>query len=128
MEGEVRMTTPQLRPSLPLFRCSQSNLMLADDTYPMPTTAAVETGGGRSNFAGRDGPTICLFAMQRKIFSAAQQRTGSPERHCPVWIRFFLALSAEALSCLWSRLDRSEEHTSELQSPVHLVCRLLLEK
>src|SRR5690348_17453426 len=25
-------------------------------------------------------------------------------------------------------LTRSEEHTSELQSPVHLVCRLLLEK
>src|SRR5690348_17557593 len=25
-------------------------------------------------------------------------------------------------------LGRSEEHTSELQSPVHLVCRLLLEK
>src|SRR5690348_17591923 len=32
----------------------------------------------------------------------------------------------------WRRLGaaarRSEEHTSELQSPVHLVCRLLLEK
>src|SRR5690348_18075789 len=27
-----------------------------------------------------------------------------------------------------SGCDRSEEHTSELQSPVHLVCRLLLEK
>src|SRR5690348_17640153 len=27
---------------------------------------------------------------------------------------------------IWS--SRSEEHTSELQSPVHLVCRLLLEK
>src|SRR5438876_3692874 len=26
------------------------------------------------------------------------------------------------------RSARSEEHTSELQSPVHLVCRLLLEK
>src|SRR5690348_13056399 len=25
-------------------------------------------------------------------------------------------------------ITRSEEHTSELQSPVHLVCRLLLEK
>src|SRR5690348_18121869 len=25
-------------------------------------------------------------------------------------------------------LFRSEEHTSELQSPVHLVCRILLEK
>src|SRR5690348_17831568 len=28
----------------------------------------------------------------------------------------------------WSSARRSEEHTSELQSPVHLVCRLLLEK
>src|SRR5690348_18137016 len=28
----------------------------------------------------------------------------------------------------WPPLLRSEEHTSELQSPVHLVCRLLLEK
>src|SRR5258708_10021775 len=27
-----------------------------------------------------------------------------------------------------SRARRSEEHTSELQSPDHLVCRLLLEK
>src|SRR5690348_17615292 len=27
-----------------------------------------------------------------------------------------------------SLTPRSEEHTSELQSPVHLVCRLLLEK
>src|SRR5690348_17624183 len=26
------------------------------------------------------------------------------------------------------KAGRSEEHTSELQSPVHLVCRLLLEK
>src|SRR5256885_4939626 len=28
----------------------------------------------------------------------------------------------------WSRTARSEEHTSELQSPCNLVCRLLLEK
>src|SRR5256885_9467010 len=28
----------------------------------------------------------------------------------------------------WRRLERSEEHTSELQSPCNLVCRLLLEK
>src|SRR5438552_14913622 len=29
---------------------------------------------------------------------------------------------------LWPSQWRSEEHTSELQSPDHLVCRLLLEK
>src|SRR5437762_9017783 len=28
----------------------------------------------------------------------------------------------------WSIDNRSEEHTSELQSPMYLVCRLLLEK
>src|SRR2546422_7881771 len=28
----------------------------------------------------------------------------------------------------WTTLRRSEEHTSELQSRLHLVCRLLLEK
>src|SRR3990172_10922425 len=28
----------------------------------------------------------------------------------------------------WASITRSEEHTSELQSGLHLVCRLLLEK
>src|SRR5256885_2647464 len=37
---------------------------------------------------------------------------------------------AAAVSLYWSviQLDQSEEHTSELQSPCNLVCRLLLEK
>src|SRR5437879_13365851 len=33
-----------------------------------------------------------------------------------------------AASASTSAPDRSEEHTSELQSPMYLVCRLLLEK
>src|SRR5690348_18118664 len=37
------------------------------------------------------------------------------------------AYSSDANPCGSTPL-RSEEHTSELQSPVHLVCRLLLEK
>src|SRR2546429_3134343 len=41
--------------------------------------------------------------------------------------------TAPCSPCLWRRCDscrrpRSEEHTSELQSRLHLVCRLLLEK
>src|SRR5438552_14896464 len=39
------------------------------------------------------------------------------------------ALAGEKRSRPWKvRETRSEEHTSELQSPDHLVCRLLLEK
>src|SRR5438552_7784400 len=34
----------------------------------------------------------------------------------------------EGIFCGLSAIYRSEEHTSELQSPDHLVCRLLLEK
>src|SRR5438552_5108851 len=37
-------------------------------------------------------------------------------------------LAARFLGGGEERRDRSEEHTSELQSPDHLVCRLLLEK
>src|SRR2546429_6911909 len=36
--------------------------------------------------------------------------------------------TARARQPIMPRLDRSEEHTSELQSRLHLVCRLLLEK
>src|ERR1017187_5865904 len=41
-----------------------------------------------------------------------------------------LDLSANYGMAVWwcSPVERSEEHTSELQSPMYLVCRLLLEK
>src|SRR2546429_5669606 len=37
-------------------------------------------------------------------------------------------LAPRRFRMLFSRAPRSEEHTSELQSRLHLVCRLLLEK
>src|SRR5258708_38272643 len=46
----------------------------------------------------------------------------------------FAVIGEKSESRIWSsygaglRYFRSEEHTSELQSPDHLVCRLLLEK
>src|SRR2546426_5212365 len=42
------------------------------------------------------------------------------------WKDFQLVAAASRLGC--KNVDRSEEHTSELQSPCNLVCRLLLEK
>src|SRR5690348_17779373 len=39
-----------------------------------------------------------------------------------------LSTQASSQGAGHTRPVRSEEHTSELQSPVHLVCRLLLEK
>src|SRR5207244_10926804 len=51
-----------------------------------------------------------IFHQRRRPFSVPTSRT-SIGRHMRHWGR-----------------HRSEEHTSELQSPDHLVCRLLLEK
>src|SRR5687768_2502527 len=49
-----------------------------------------------------------------------------PFLHLPLRLTF-QELLAEGLP-EWNPLLRSEEHTSELQSRLHLVCRLLLEK
>src|SRR5256885_6372884 len=43
-------------------------------------------------------------------------------------LRGWTAAVASAIALLTLRVLRSEEHTSELQSPCNLVCRLLLEK
>src|SRR5690348_18394024 len=52
---------------------------------------------------------------------------ASPLSQAFVWLKSVLLTSPTTFE--WDvNKTRSEEHTSELQSPVHLVCRLLLEK
>src|SRR5256885_8644217 len=59
-------------------------------------------------------PYTTLFRSLRDL--GAPVRVPYPERtQVPEWLRHMLP-------------PRSEEHTSELQSPCNLVCRLLLEK
>src|SRR5690554_5852295 len=53
------------------------------------------------------------------VARSAHLDTTDPQQHGDV-----VAQTVDA----FGRLDRSEEHTSELQSRPHLVCRLLLEK
>src|SRR5438309_7981378 len=61
--------------------------------------------------------TLFRSSQGRSRFSPA----GGLNKQLPDWLRFDAEYRA--------RLEeRSEEHTSELQSQFHLVCRLLLEK
>src|SRR5690554_7226065 len=51
--------------------------------------------------------------------------------HPSIWNKecgLLLSTATAALAQLYQKIGRSEEHTSELQSRPHLVCRLLLEK
>src|SRR5207244_3598058 len=61
------------------------------------------------------GPTSCAAESLTPIFAFASTRLPRPTR---------------SVMKTWKagQPQRSEEHTSELQSPDHLVCRLLLEK
>src|SRR5258708_22755109 len=75
----------------------------------------------------RRPPRSTLFPYTTLFRSSSRRhRTdpGSPACHAIVRPP---ARQAATLSA-WPSTPRSEEHTSELQSPDHLVCRLLLEK
>src|SRR5690554_7754375 len=63
----------------------------------------------------------------RTLFTTSVTTTSIPGIPAIVVPSFGPTLSGSAKKCRsWMR--RSEEHTSELQSRPHLVCRLLLEK
>src|SRR5438876_6002542 len=60
-------------------------------------------------------PIFANREFQRQLFKILQSRAVS-------------SLQERVFNNTFGDVIRSEEHTSELQSPVHLVCRLLLEK
>src|SRR5258708_30038128 len=66
-------------------------------------------------------PYTTLFRSHPGAFCDRVPAAGRPWRGQDRWIPLLGGVLREG-----SR--RSEEHTSELQSPDHLVCRLLLEK
>src|SRR5438552_13457386 len=66
----------------------------------------------------RRPPSSTLFPYTTLFRSRRGRRPASSTRRA----------SWPSPGCGWWASKRSEEHTSELQSPDHLVCRLLLEK
>src|SRR5574337_799717 len=58
-------------------------------------------------------------AACRAVFGTWRFFPKDARKNCPFVLTSFTG---------WSSERRSEEHTSELQSPLNLVCRLLLEK
>src|SRR5438309_6016429 len=60
-----------------------------------------------------------LRAIELLAAALAAVKDGSDPR---------IQLEVALLKAVQPQADRSEEHTSELQSQFHLVCRLLLEK
>src|SRR5437899_8798365 len=68
-------------------------------------------------------PYTTLFRSEERRSSEAERRREQAEGTAKAWNKAGVDLTGGAERC-----GRSEEHTSELQSLRHLVCRLLLEK
>src|SRR5690348_7398716 len=77
------------------------------------------------DYVKRAGSEIKILAGGGMSFDKIQELANSTDMH-----EFHVGTAArEQGRVTRERVEvRSEEHTSELQSPVHLVCRLLLEK
>src|SRR2546422_7915834 len=76
-------------------------------------------------------PYTTLFRSARTADSRPEPGpfTRTSTLFIPYWSRATPAAESEACCAAYGvPLRRSEEHTSELQSRLHLVCRLLLEK
>src|SRR5690348_17797002 len=78
-------------------------------------------------------PYTTLFRSQRRVRLAGDLSRPAVARCAPSSTRccrcaLVAARSRDREPARLPHAGRSEEHTSELQSPVHLVCRLLLEK
>src|ERR1035437_10826140 len=80
-------------------------------------------------------PPVLLTVKRRTRSppSTAQVRTilrGVPSGRLEVTslVKWVASEAVTATGARWKAVERSEEHTSELQSRQYLVCRLLLEK
>src|SRR5690625_6370141 len=71
---------------------------------------------------------LVSFLTAAFSFAAEGGWTGPPEELADEAVSDWLALPLPSLDAIAGLDTRSEEHTSELQSRGHLVCRLLLEK
>src|SRR2546422_1188226 len=73
----------------------------------------------------RRPPRSTLFPYTTLFRSVEQEPTT---RVCQQVVRVARKLKLPVVLFTLQNVERSEEHTSELQSRLHLVCRLLLEK
>src|SRR2546426_3141771 len=84
---------------------------------------------------GRRSPSLCVSPLKPTQVGTKEIR-GSPltcrananPRHSLIGLSVCHTIVATSQLAKARILLRSEEHTSELQSPCNLVCRLLLEK
>src|SRR5256885_15257891 len=144
-QSRVKITGNPRRPNRPIVRFTRGIIASPSGTPSAPP-------GQKSFWMSTTSsaalcPTVPTGQMSRSLKACARLDLPEvfeiviPERHVPrqavepprlnhfvAWSQFRRLCAGDELREISMAGSRSEEHTSELQSPCNLVCRLLLEK
>src|SRR5260370_475889 len=118
---QERSTPPTTMATMPSTMCRSA--------FSLKTTHAITAVSTPSTLRSKDAvaPDVSVRPHNRSAGPSIPPNSTAPRSH---GMSFFEIPTARAWSGLSQscRMARSEEHTSELQSHLNLVCRLLLEK
>src|SRR5256885_12392219 len=138
----------QLHPGLSLYAQASkaadpvSGLLMlsaANAAFDVSTGRQFEIGLKQSFWEGKGDWTLAMYSITKNNLltrdpsnpalriQVGQRSSKGMESTLSMQVAKTVRLDAN-VALLKARYDRSEEHTSELQSPCNLVCRLLLEK
>src|SRR5258708_17486022 len=152
LDQEKMLATQELHDLYPLEITRGLEYEPGNQELPWAASASMQVKDGAMHIAEAHGSNIITYTkplgqedaateMLNWLRQAAQQRylqwiaAGLREEDQPQNVFSRLCLEEDIVPFVIRKQDgvhgqnlRSEEHTSELQSPDHLVCRLLLEK
>src|SRR2546426_7619831 len=108
-------------------------------TYYVAISTTTGGGVGKSSFPLRSWPVGHVELISGRPMATVVDRTNAAKRDIqvfyaapfgavPLGYSLYYKVVNSFSSFYGNQSERSEEHTSELQSPCNLVCRLLLEK
>src|SRR5690348_17786992 len=93
-------------------------LLTRAKSWLFPSKAVMLQAYSACNLVSRLSEIMSTKMLTRATALSMAAEATRPTLHWTAW----------TIMTRFAAPPRSEEHTSELQSPVHLVCRLLLEK
>src|SRR5215467_7697223 len=122
-------------PRMKLLKRREVIALLGGATAAWPTPGRAQKGAlpviGFLNSTSPDGSTERLRGFRQGLKDTGyveHENVAIEYRWAENQMERLPALAAELVRRQVAMIARSEEHTSELQSPCNLVCRLLLEK
>src|SRR2546426_2235010 len=101
-------------------------LLLVSQLAALCAAPAAVVGAQQRDTTARPADSLRVYTLPPAVVSVT--RGNPPINRIPQAVQLVDKTEISRARPTWGLDERSEEHTSELQSPCNIVCRLLLEK